>query len=283
MLKLISPAKINLFLKVLGKRSDGYHELSSLFQTIDLVDILTFETAHEDSVICTDSSIPTDETNLVLKATQLFRRKTGLKLFLKIYLEKKIPVQAGLGGGSGNAATTLWAMNQLAGKPAQTQQLQNWSSEIGSDIPFFFSQGTAYCRGRGEIVNSIPSFPSRSCWIVKPLTGLSTPEVYKTLNKGPLLEQAENSQTQTDLDLFLKKPYYYNELENSAFEINPQLKALKLELQESGFDTVVMTGSGSSFYCFGDGMPPARSDVIHYPAVFFNRTPSRWYEFTETV
>ena len=159
MLTLFSPAKINLYLHVIKKRTDGYHDISSLFQAIDLGDTLHFEWSnHEpDKLTCTDPNLTTDSSNLIMKAVLLFRQKTDWHHPVSIHLEKRIPIQSGLGGGSSNAATTLWALNEKAGRPASIEQLQTWSAEIGSDIPFFFSEGTAHCLGRGEEVKSIPS------------------------------------------------------------------------------------------------------------------------------
>src|ERR1700733_15970617 len=113
MLTLLSPAKLNLFLRIVRRRPDGYHDLASLFQTVSLADTLHFSLSERDQLTCTDPALLTDHTNLVLKAVDLFRKKTGLSFGLKIHLEKHIPYQSGLGGGSSNAATTLWALNQL--------------------------------------------------------------------------------------------------------------------------------------------------------------------------
>jgi 4-diphosphocytidyl-2-C-methyl-D-erythritol kinase len=272
MLKCFSPAKINLFLRVVGKRPDGYHELSSLFQTIDLGDQLYFEVQAQDHLTCTDPSIPTDQTNLILKATDLFRRKTGLTIGLKVYLEKKIPSQAGLGGGSSNAATTLWAFNQIAGNIASLQELQNWSAEIGSDVPFFFSQGTAYCTGRGEKVASINPLDPRSFWVVKPPIDLSTPEIYRRVS----LKQGNKAHN--DLDQFLSSPSYFNDLEQAAFEARPELVSLKSELLQYGFDTVLMTGSGSAFFCMGQGEIPSNSNLLAFSTRFINRPSFKWYK-----
>lgn len=140
---LFSPAKINLFLRVLGKRSDGYHEIASLFQAINLGDNLTFTLSEQDHLTCSDPHLPCDHTNLVIKAVHLFRKKTNLDTPVTIHLEKEIPSQAGLGGGSSNAATTLWALNALHNYPYTIGQLQIWSAEIGSDIPFFFLSGNS--------------------------------------------------------------------------------------------------------------------------------------------
>lgn len=270
-LTLISPAKINLFLKVLGKRADGFHELSSLFQTVDLCDKLTFQTHHEDSLTCTDSSIPTDNTNLVSKAVILFRKKTGLNALFKIHIEKNIPSQAGLGGGSSNAATTLWALNEMTGKKVTTENLQIWSAEIGSDIPFFFSSGTAYCQGRGEKVTSISAMKSKKLWIVKPQMGLSTPLVYKTL-EAPLWDGTEHSWLND-------RENYFNDLEKPAFQLNPKLKELKEFLLQKGFSTVLMSGSGSSFFCLGEGEMNYSCFDNHniFKTNYIRRTEDSWF------
>lgn len=277
-MKLFSPAKINLFLRIVGKRLDGYHELASLFQVIDLGDTLTIEAADHDHLTCTDPTIPTDEKNLVIKATQLFRRKTGLKIGLKVHLDKKIPYEAGLGGGSSNAATALWAINQLAGNIATHEELKTWSAEIGSDITFFLSQGTAYCTGRGENVRHLSPLVARTLWIVKPPIGLSTPEVYRTLGLKPTHLPPE-SEIAADLNKFIANGnHFFNDLEKPAFQLRPELKLLKDELQHSGFDTVLMTGSGSAFFCIGEGTPPLRPDLFCVKARFLNRSPINWYE-----
>lgn len=156
MLTLNSPAKINLFLRILNRRRDGYHNLASLFQTVDLLDQIHLSLDERDSLSCSDPTLPVDHTNLVTKAVELFRAKTGMAFNVRAHIDKKIPAQAGLGGGSSNAATTLWGLNTLLKNPATPQQLQVWSAEIGSDVPFFFSLGTAYCTGRGEQVFNQP-------------------------------------------------------------------------------------------------------------------------------
>lgn len=263
-MQFFSPAKINLFLRVLRKRPDGYHDLSSLFQIIDLGDTIDIEFSNRDSLTCTDPSIPTDETNLILKATTLFRRKTGSKQGYKIHLDKHIPSQAGLGGGSSNAATTLWACNQLAGNIVTPELLKKWAGEIGSDVPVFFSHGTAHCTGRGERVHHLPPLGPQSLWIVKPPIGLSTPEVFRKFRLN-------------DQGLAIGD-YFLNDLERPAFELRPELKMLKESLLKSDFDTVLMTGSGSAFFCLGEGRPPAQMGLFMVQARFLNRTRCQWYE-----
>jgi 4-diphosphocytidyl-2-C-methyl-D-erythritol kinase len=274
MLTLKSPAKINLFLKIVGKRPDGFHELASLFQAISLTDTIHFSLHDSDQLTCNDVGIPLDRSNLVLKAADLFRRKTGLKFGLKAHLEKNIPYQSGLGGGSGNAATTLWALNRLLRYNANAQQLSEWSGDIGSDISFFFSQGTAYCTGRGEIVQSLPALPSHHLWIVKPPQGLSTPAVYKQVNLQKLPVRSPEKSLES---IFSGKSEYFNDLEGPAFLVMPELLTLKNQLLNIGFKDVVLTGSGSGFYCFGDADPRGIPDVSCHQVSYLNRQADQWY------
>jgi 4-diphosphocytidyl-2-C-methyl-D-erythritol kinase len=262
-------------LRIVSKRSDGYHNLSSVFQTISLGDTLTVELSDRDELTCTDPALPVDSSNLILKATELFRRKTELKQGFKIHLIKRIPTQAGLGGGSSNAATTLWACNQLVNTSISLNTLKQWGGEIGSDVPFFFSQGTAYCTGRGESVYHLPALGSRSLFIIKPQGGLSTPEVYRRLNFGQALSEKV---IQRDLDTFLSGALpYFNDLEKPAFEIKPELQQLKSVLLKNGFEVVLMSGSGSSFFCIGKGEVPQLNDLSIFPAQYLNRSLLQWY------
>lgn len=274
MLQLISPAKINLFLQILRRRVDGYHDLASLFQTISLYDHLTFSFAEQDELTCSDACLPTDSSNLIIKAVDLFRRKTGLKFGLKVHLEKHIPYEAGLGGGSSNAATTLWALNELHSRAYPLQDLMTWSAEIGSDITFFLSNGTAYCTGRGEIINSLNPLPKESLWIAKPAQGLSTPTVFKHLD---LTQLSLHDPERTLIGFYNGRPLYYNDLEEPAFRIDPALHHIKQQLMEMGFHAVLMTGSGTAFYCLGSKTPYQIPGVTFYPATFIRRQPGQWY------
>lgn len=278
MLSLKSPAKINLFLRIMKRRPDGYHELASLFQTIDLCDeiqLKSAEQAEHDVLTCSDPALPTDHSNLVIKALQLFRRKTGLAKKFVIHLQKHIPQQAGLGGGSSNAATILWALNALCGHRVSVGKLAEWGAEIGSDVPFFLSHGTAYCTGRGEILRPMDAPQGlSSLWIVKPLEGLSTPQVYGKFD----VSQAEKRDPEQALTSFYSgSPVYFNDLESPAFSVMPRLAMLKQQLLDAGFSHVLMSGSGSSFFCLGDASPPSLEDCTVYKTRFINRPANTWY------
>lgn len=272
MLKLISPAKINPFLRILNKREDGFHELASLFQAVDLVDILSFEIAQEDLFTCSNPDLPIDSNNLVVKAVNLFREQSGKTFPLHIHLEKHIPVEAGLGGGSSNAATALYALNQLSGKPFSDYELAALGAKLGSDVSFFFSSGIAYCTGRGEIVEDV-DLPLTSYTLCKPAFGSSTQAVYKALKLNSCL----NVDPITLLNNFQGNiPHYINDLEPAAFAVYPALEAFKLTLLASGFETVLMSGSGSTFICIGADKTAVSHEFFVKVNVLKRKTNS-WY------
>lgn len=253
---LRSPSKLNLFLKLVRKREDGYHDIASLFQAVSLFDFITLENSSKDFFETNDKSL--SQENTLLKALLAFREKTGIKEKVSIYLEKRIPKAAGLGGGSSNAATTLFGLNQLFGSPLKEEELLKIGSSIGSDVPFFFSSGRAFCTGRGEIVTSLPH-KEENYWIAKPDFGLSTPLVYKNCK----------------VEVIDRPIDYFNDLEKSAFFLEPRMKIIKEKLLAIGFEKVIMTGSGSSFFCVGEVKEPQLEGVNFY----FVNTISRkdWY------
>ena len=225
-LTLFSPAKINLTLKVVGRRKDGYHDLETLMQTIDLGDTLTFKLTKSDALTCDDSSLACDSSNFIWQAIRLFRVKTKLDFAVHIDLKKRIFIGRGLGGGSSNIATTLYGLNQLLGAEVPEEDLQKWSSELSSDAPFFFSQGTAFCTSRGEVVQNRSPLPKRELYLINPQYGLSTKHVFEEFDR-------QN---------------FSGSLEAAAFSIEPRLRELKNDLQKR-FQTVFMTGSGSALIC----------------------------------
>lgn len=301
-LTLFSPCKINLFLRILNKRSDGYHNLASLFQCVGFGDTLHLamlpRTAQDgkggsDVFTCNMTGVPTDSSNLVIRALELMRNKLNIHgQYFTANLIKRVPAQAGLGGGSANAATAMWGANELLGKPATLQELIDWSAELGSDITFFLSQGTAYCTGRGEIMTSIvpPLSSGTKLSIVKPDLGLSTPSVFKALDYNQLstrdpeeLRDAFLAQGVVNID----DKYYINDLEQPAFDCLPELKALKEELLcVDGFHHVMMSGSGTSIYCIGEPKDmksfmskfDERAGVSVFNTEFIIREDGRWFE-----
>ncbi|XP_038992859.1 4-diphosphocytidyl-2-C-methyl-D-erythritol kinase, chloroplastic-like [Hibiscus syriacus] len=292
-LTLFSPCKINVFLRITNKREDGYHDLASLFHTVSLGDIIKFSLSPSktnDRLSTNVSGVPLDDRNLIIKALNLYRKKTGSSNFFWVHLDKKVPTGAGLGGGSSNAATALWAANQFNGCVATEKELQEWSSEIGSDIPFFFSHGAAYCTGRGEIVQDIsPPLPlDIPMVLIKPKEACPTAEVYKLLR----LDQTSNVDPLTLLEKIsmngISQDVCINDLEPPAFEVLPSLKRLKQRVTAAGrgqYDAVFMSGSGSTIVGVGSPDPPQfvyddddYRDVFLSDANFIGREENEWYK-----
>ncbi len=280
-LSFLSPAKVNLFFRILYKRDDGFHEIASLYQAISLFDKLQIKLSDKDVFTTDDPSLALDQTNLVTKALALFRKKTGDFSCFSIHLEKKIPKEAGLGGGSSNAATALWAFCSILQKNVPIEELKKWGAELGSDVPFFFTLGTAYGTSRGEILEEIPSVSSFPLWIAKPNWGLSTAKVYGScdVSKFP----SERRDPVFDLRDFLsgvKK--FYNDLELPAFSLSPELKRVKEDLLRLGFSEVILSGSGTAFFCIppltGDAFIPKLPGVDFFSVKTLQRNELRWYE-----
>lgn len=291
-LTLFSPCKINVFLRITGKRADGFHDLASLFHVISLGDIIKFSLSPsktKDRLSTNVPGVPLDESNLIIKALNLYRKKTGTDNYFWVHLDKKVPTGAGLGGGSSNAATALWAANQFSGCLATEKELQQWSSEIGSDIPFFFSNGAAFCTGRGEVVEdiSLPIPLDIPMVLVKPPQACSTAEVYKHLR----LDQTSKVDPITLLEKISKnrisQDVCINDLEPPAFEVLPSLKRLKQRIiaaSRGQYDAVFMSGSGSTIVGIGSPDPPQfiydddeYQDVFLSEASFITRAANQWY------
>lgn len=209
-------------------------------QRLPLFDEISIELSDRDAISCSNPSIPTNRDNLAFKALDLFRKETNYSFCCKIDVQKNIPIQAGLGGGSSNAATVLFALNNLHGNPLSKNELSHLGAKIGSDVPFFFTNGLAYATGRGEILHEL-SAPFIDLEIITPSFGLSTKEVFSKVEiKGGV-------DPETLLNAFLKgRPIFINDLEEAAFKIAPKLQLLKQDLKKKN-SFVTMTGSGSSF------------------------------------
>uniref|UniRef100_A0A1D1XQG3 4-(cytidine 5'-diphospho)-2-C-methyl-D-erythritol kinase n=1 Tax=Anthurium amnicola TaxID=1678845 RepID=A0A1D1XQG3_9ARAE len=291
-LTLFSPCKVNVFLRITRKREDGFHDLASLFHVINLGDTIKFSlspTKKKDHLSTNVPGVPVDDRNLIIKALNLYRRKTGSDNFFWIHLDKKVPTGAGLGGGSSNAATAMWAANQFNGCLATEKELQEWSSEIGSDVPFFFSHGAAYCTGRGEVVQDIPPPVSLDMpmVLIKPKEACPTAEVYKRLRLDQTSNVDPSSLLERILNQGISQDVCINDLESPAFETLPSLKRLKqrvLAASRGECTAVFMSGSGSTIVGVGSAEPPQfvyddddYKDVFVSEASFLTRKGNEWY------
>jgi len=244
-----APAKINLGLKILGKREDGYHTIQSLFQTVGLSDELRLSPSNETALSCTDPRIPTRTDNLVLKADELFRKHTGLKENIHFHLKKRIPVGAGLGGGSSDAAAALRGLRRFYGAEISDAVLRDYASELGSDIPFLINGGTAVVEGRGEMISEMEWTFDFTYVLVYPGFSVSTTWAYRNLERfsddnGLYHEMIVTLKAgKMDAELFFRA--LRNDFEPVVFRQYPKLEKIKSGLLEHGSRAAVMTGSGS--------------------------------------
>lgn len=251
-LKLNAFAKINLFLEISGKRDDGFHELVTVMQEIDLADVLLFEEREKDVLlVCDDPDIPVGDDNLICKAANLLKNSRDVKKGVKISLSKKIPVGAGLGGGSSDAAAALRGLDKIWGTGCSDAELMEMGAEIGSDVPFFIKGGTAICRGRGEKISPIKINPEFFYVIIYPNVKISTVDIYKNFKLGLTKERKDVSFFLTQLqkgDPISFGKLLFNRLTDTIINTYPgMLKVIDL-LKSYNFAGLLISGSGSSIY-----------------------------------
>lgn len=268
MIEVFSPAKINWFFCVQNKRPDGFHNMTSIMSTLNWGDNLTFSRAQQDSYQ-SNSKLSWNDNNLIVKAVQHFRQKTQQRYPIQITHEQNIIEKAGLGGGSSNAASTLWALNTLFSNPLSIEELKQLGAQIGADVPFFFSSGQALVQGFGDRVENALPFIERTIHLAIPqIEGPSTEKVYKHC----IAQEETKGQTQHIVDAFFsKKPLFINDLEPSAFRLTPQLSDFKNAL---GPD-VGMTGSGVGFFSLNTLTP--LDGVTHHTVKTIVRQETAWY------
>ena len=253
-MKIKSHAKVNLWLDVTGKRADGYHTLNTLMCRVGLHDTVTLETGGEGiRVRCDHPGIPGGAGNLVHRAADLFYRRLGKEAAVEITVKKRIPVGAGLGGGSSNAAAVLTGLNRLCGGPFSIRQLREMGVTIGADVPFFIGGGPAVATGIGEVLTPFGELPPWNVVLIYPGFGVSTAEVFKKLRFD--LTKPENKSKGTSLNSGdYQKPYagpfdtvlhLRNDLEPVTVRLHPAIEEAKASLLTRGAAGALMSGSGS--------------------------------------
>ena len=258
---LRASAKVNLALEVLGKRGDGYHEIATVLQAVDLFDRLTVETADTLSLLADDPELPTDEGNLVMRAARLLQKTAGIEKGARIELQKRIPVAAGLGGGSSDAAATLWGLNRLWGLRWPRARLQALAVELGMDVPFFLGTGRAVARGRGERLQALPSGGGYALVLVNPRTPLSTREVYGRVPAG---WHAEPTGTERVIEALRRRNVatlaaaLTNNLERVVEPVLPVIGRMKAALLAAGALGAIMSGSGPTVFGLARSLDHAR-------------------------
>ncbi len=246
---LLSPAKINLTLEVLGKRPDGYHEIRSIMQPVDLFDEVRIDILDGTGITIETKGpkIPRGNRNLAWKAADIFIIESGLKAKVNVFVKKAIPAGAGLGGGSSNAASVLVGLNKLTGKLSE-QDLNYISSKIGADVAFFINCRSAVAQGIGETITTIRDLPLFHYILVNPGFEVSTRDTYEQWDKLPPGAKKPDNIEET-ITLFRKGQFpLRNDLEQAAIDLYPEIKALKELLRNLGIEGASMTGSGPTVF-----------------------------------
>ncbi len=247
-------AKINWILRVLGRRTDGYHELHTIFQTITLHDSITFKLSEDERITltCDEPSIPLDESNLIVRAGCALRESYNIKQGAVIHLEKRIPTKAGLGGGSSDAAITLIALAHLWQVEFEKHALEEMAARLGADVPFFLTGGTALGRGLGTEISALEDAPEAYLVIVKPQAEVSTAEAYKALSAPAL--------TKVGGDIILsssRPPAHFsdslpdsliNDFEPVIYGQQPEIMLARDALMKAGARGAGLAGSGACVF-----------------------------------
>jgi len=277
-LEKASLCKVNLLLNILGRRPDGFHDLETVMHPVRVFDRLTFERAPRGiQLTCSEPSLPTDGRNLVYRSAVLFLETAKIKAGVRIHLEKRIPLAAGLGGGSGNAATALLGLNELFGGPLPAPQLQTLAAALGSDIPFFLQDKPALGLGRGDQVESLDFFPALrgACFVlVYPGFGIATAWAYQQLARFPAALNGQPGRARALIsllqtaDLSAVGAAFYNSLEAPALEKYPLLKLFQEFLRAHGAAATLMSGSGSTTFALAASQPAAEQLAEEFKAKF---------------
>lgn len=246
-----SYGKINLGLDVLYRRDDGYHEINTIMQQISLNDILTIKEIKKDIEIeCNKEEVPLDSTNLVYHAWKKMQEKTGINRGIKVNIYKRIPVAAGLAGGSANAAAVLKGLNELWGLKLSEKELMEIGVEIGADVPYCIMGGTAFAEGIGEKLTKIRSFKDKNVLLINPGIGISTAEVYKNirLNKQSHIDIKKIMSFIEEDDINSVAKSITNIMEEVVIEKTPIISEIKRDMLDYGALGSLMSGSGPTVF-----------------------------------
>jgi len=266
---LLSPAKINLTFEILGKRPDGYHEIKSIMQPVNLFDHIRIETAEGEGIFLQSRgiNIPNDESNLAFKAAQSYLQKSKIRKKISISIEKAIPVGSGLGGGSSNAAAVLVGLNRLLNALDESQLLEI-SPDLGADVAFFINCQSAFVEGIGEKITILSDFPLFHYVVIYPKFEIPTGEVYEKWDNLQTEQKGEKMDIEFDglNQLFInseEEPPVFNDLERPALELYPVLRTYKQLMQTLEAKSVLISGSGSSVFSVFREEIPAK-EVYNY-------------------
>jgi 4-diphosphocytidyl-2-C-methyl-D-erythritol kinase len=280
-LEKISPCKVNLILNILGKRADGFHELETVMQPVNICDRMFFErTSGGVQLTCDHAELPCDSKNLVHRAATAFLAAAGISDGVRIHLQKNLPLAGGIGGGSANAAVTFTSLNELFGSPLPLEKLHELSAALGSDVPFFLYGKPALATGRGEKVQTLGDFPAlkgRAFLLVHPGFGISTPWSYQNLARFPTDQNGTAGRAAKLVarlqagDLKGAAAEIYNSLEAPAFDKFPVLSLYQNFFREEGALVSLMSGSGSTTFAICEDLGSAEALAEKFKVRFGNR------------
>lgn len=267
-------AKINLALKITGRREDGYHELDMIFLELELSDDIEIKKIPEGiRLTCSDASLPTDERNLAYRAARLMMQEYDIGSGVDITIEKRIPAQAGLGGGSSNAACVLKCMNELFELNRSDEELEKLAVRLGADVPFFIKGGLARAKGIGEELEDLGAFPKWPILIVKPEISVSTPWAYRAFDEmkktdAPVDPEAALTVLRSG-SIGKLAEILGNDLEAPVIREFPVIGEIKKKMTDHGAAAAMMTGSGSAVFGLFDSMEKAAACAAAMEEVSF--------------
>ena len=278
LLEKLSLCKVNLLLNILGRRADGFHELETVLYPVRVFDELILERKGQGiELSCGTPGLPTDARNLVHRAAAAFLEAAKVREGVRLELRKRIPLAAGLGGGSGNAATTLLGLNELFGEPLSPEQLQRIATALGSDVPFFLQDKPALATGRGERIQPLGAFPALSgaaFLLIHPGFGVATAWAYLRLARFPAALNGQPGRAQKLIsllqtaDLGAAGAEFYNSLEAPVLEKYPLLALFQEFLRDNGAAAALMSGSGSTTFAVVRGQDAALALAQSFKAKF---------------
>lgn len=250
-IRLKTPAKVNICLKITGKRPDGYHDLFSIMVPVDLFDSLdiTINSTPRITIFNDGLDVPTDENNLIYQAVESFFSKTGIKnKGVSVKLKKNIPVAAGLGGGSSDAACTLLGLNRLFSSPMSRSDLHKTAGRLGADVPFFLDAVPSFATGIGDILEPIDNWPEFYYLIVTPPIEISTRWVYENYKMQLTSKEYNYIKKILEKDEIIISNLLDNDLEKVTSTSFPVINTLKEKLVDAGAEGAIMSGSGPSVF-----------------------------------
>lgn len=262
-----APAKVNFALDILGKRNDGYHEMRMINHVIRLADELSFSDSDQIAFSCDDPIVPTGKDNLIVQTAVLIKKKFDICRGVRIALKKKIPMEAGLGGGSADAAATIRGLNRLWQLGMTRKEMCDVGAQIGADVPYCISGGTALVEGFGERITDLRDFPEMKVLVVKPPIAVSTPLAFKMSDQWPQIQhldmegltRAVNAGDWTEACSLAG-----NSFERPVFDHWPEIESIKKKCSENGAMYTTMSGSGSTVVAYFYDPASAEKAVIAF-------------------